>query len=87
MTACGSAGERGLIAGQLCPVFMWCRKLDVGAHHPCWLPLQALFMTASVLTITSTTAMTAITSGVFIMASRPPTTHGLNFRGLNMNLR
>jgi hypothetical protein len=39
----------GLIARQLCPVFMWCRKLDVGAHHPCWLLLQALFMTASVI--------------------------------------
>jgi hypothetical protein len=45
---------------------MWCRKLDVGAHHPCWLLLQALFMTARVLTTTSTTATRTIIKGVFI---------------------
>jgi hypothetical protein len=54
------------MARQLCPVFMWCRKLDVGAHHTCWLLLQALFMTASVLTTTSTTATRTIIKGVFI---------------------
>jgi energy-coupling factor transporter transmembrane protein EcfT len=54
----------GLIAGHLCPVFMWCRMVGIGVHHACWLLLQALFMTASVLTATSTTAITAITSGV-----------------------
>jgi hypothetical protein len=36
---------------------MWCRMVDIEAHHACWLLLQALFMTASVLTATSTTAM------------------------------
>src|SRR6516162_6409299 len=41
---------------QPCPVFMCCRRLDVGAHHACWLLLQALFITASVPTVTSTTA-------------------------------
>jgi hypothetical protein len=50
---------------------MWCRMVDIEAHHACWLFLRALFMTASVLTVTSTTAMTAIISGVFIVASRP----------------
>jgi hypothetical protein len=62
------SSRAGLMAGQLC---MWCRMMDIGVHHACWLRLQALFMTASVLTATSTTAMTAITSGVFIVASRP----------------
>jgi hypothetical protein len=63
----------GLIARQLCPVFMWCRKLDVGAHHPCWLLLQALFMTASVLTTASTTATRTIIKGVFMgVTSHPP---------------
>jgi hypothetical protein len=32
---------------QPCPIFMWCRTVDIGAHHACWLLLQALFMTAS----------------------------------------
>jgi hypothetical protein len=39
---------------------------DNGAHHPCWLLLQALFMTASVLTTRSTTATRTIIKGVFI---------------------
>jgi hypothetical protein len=26
--------------------FMWCRMVDIGAHHSCWLLLQALFMIA-----------------------------------------
>jgi hypothetical protein len=44
-------GDTGLIAEtQLCPVFMWCPIVDIGAHHACWLLLQALFMTASVPT-------------------------------------
>jgi len=41
--------------GQPCPVFMWCRTVDIGAHHARWLVLQTLFMTASVPTATSTT--------------------------------
>ena len=42
-----------LIAGpQLRPVFMWCCTLDIGAHHACWLLLQALFITAIVPTVT-----------------------------------
>src|SRR6516225_6874461 len=53
------------------PVFMWCRMLEVGAHHACWLLLQALFIIASVLTAASTTATKAITRGVFIVTSRP----------------
>ncbi len=56
---------------QPCPIFMWCRTVDIGAHHACWLLLQALFMTASVLTVTSTTATMTIASRVFIVASRP----------------
>jgi hypothetical protein len=50
---------------------MWCRTVDIGAHHACWLLLQALFMTASVLTVTSNTATITIASRVFIVASRP----------------
>jgi hypothetical protein len=46
-----------LIAGpHLRPVFMWCCTLDIGAHHAYWLLLQALFITAIVPTVTSTTA-------------------------------
>jgi len=52
---------------QLCPVFMWCLTLDIGAHHACWLLLQALFMTASVLTATSTTATRTMTKGLFMV--------------------
>jgi len=67
MTACGSAdwGHRTQ------PVFMWCRMLDIGAHHACWLLLQALFMTASVLTVTSTTATRTMNKGLFMLTSRP----------------
>ena len=65
-------GGTGLIAGiQLRSVFMWCCKLDIGAHHACGLLLQAVFMTASVPTGTDTAAMAAITGGVLIVASRP----------------
>jgi hypothetical protein len=42
-------GGNGLIAEAQLLVFMWCRIVDNGAHHACWLLLQALFMTASVL--------------------------------------
>ena len=61
-----------LIAGpQLRPVFMWWCTLDIGAHHACWLLFQALFMTASVLTATSTTATRTMTKGLFMVTSRP----------------
>ena len=40
--------------------------VDVGAHHACWLLLQAVFMTASVLTATSTTASRTMTKGLFM---------------------
>jgi len=29
---------------QPCPILMWCRTVDIGAHHACWLLLQALFI-------------------------------------------
>ncbi len=45
---------------------MWCRMVDIGAHHVWLLLLQALFMIASVLIVTSTTAVRTITKGVFI---------------------
>jgi hypothetical protein len=41
---------------QTYPVFMSCRTVVIGAHHACWLLLPALFITASVPTVTSTTA-------------------------------
>ena len=47
---------------------MW--RTDVGAHHACWLLLQALFMTASVLTVTSTTATRTMTKGLFMVTWR-----------------
>jgi hypothetical protein len=52
---------------------MWCRIVDNGAHHACWLLLQALFMTASVLRATSTTATRTMAKGFFIgeLATRP----------------
>ena len=46
---------------------MWWR-MDVGAHHACWLLLQALFIIASVLTTMSTTR--TMTNEVFIAVSR-----------------
>ena len=57
--------------GQPCPVFMWCRTVDIGAHHACWLVLQTLFMTASVPTATSTTATRRMTRRFSILTSRP----------------
>ena len=49
--------------------------LDIGAHHACWLLLQALFMIASVPTVTSTTATRTMTKGLFIGDLAPPATH------------
>jgi hypothetical protein len=69
------------------PVFMGCCKLDIGAHHACWLLLQALFMTASVPRATNTTATKAITRGGLHSGLTPPATHWLNFRPSNMNLQ
>jgi hypothetical protein len=54
-------------------VFMWCRIVDNGAHHACWLLLQALFMMASVLRATSTTATRTMAKGFFMgVTSHPP---------------
>ena len=70
---------------QSYPVFMSCRTVVIGAHHACWLLLQALFITASVPTVTSTTATRTMTKGLFIVTSRPPATDWSNFRALEMN--
>ena len=43
-------GGTRLIAEAQLLVLMWCRIVDIGAHHACWLLLQALFITASVPT-------------------------------------
>jgi hypothetical protein len=43
--------------------------VDIGAHHSCWLLLQALFMIASVLMAASATATETMTNGVFIGTS------------------
>ena len=48
--------------------------LDIGAHHAWWLLLQALFMTASVLTVTSTTATRTMTKGLFMVTPPWPLT-------------
>ncbi|MFY9899740.1 MAG: hypothetical protein WAK67_18375, partial [Xanthobacteraceae bacterium] len=64
--------------------------LDIGAHYPCGLFLQALFMIASVLKVTSTTAPKAITIGLFMFdragAGPPMNAYGPNFRSSEMNL-
>jgi len=60
---------RSIAGPQLCPVFMWCCTVDIGAHHACWVLLHALFITASMPTVTSTTATRTI--GFFIVTSRP----------------
>jgi len=39
--------------------------VDIGAHHSCWLLLQALFMIASVLMAASARATETMTNGVF----------------------
>jgi hypothetical protein len=49
---------------QTYPVFMSCRTVVIGAHHACWLLLPALFITASVPTVTSTTATRTMTKGL-----------------------
>ena len=49
---------------------MWWR-MDVGAHHACWLLLQALFIIASALTVMSTTATRTMTKGLFMVTTRP----------------
>jgi hypothetical protein len=76
---------------QLRPVFIWCRKLDIGVHHPCELLLQALFMIASVLKVTSTTATKTITMGLFIFdlaaAGPPKNAYRPNFHNSKMNAR
>jgi hypothetical protein len=43
-----------------------------------------LFITASVPTVTSTTATRTKTKGLFIVTSRPRPTHCSNFRALEM---
>ena len=72
-------GGTGLIAGTQ-PVFMWCHKLDVGAHHACWLLLHALFITASVPTATTATATRTMTKGLFIVTSRKACKSRMAFR-------
>jgi hypothetical protein len=64
-------GGTGLIADAQLLVFMWCRIVDIGAHHACWLLLQALFIAARVPTVPSTTATSRMTKGLFIVTSRP----------------
>ena len=48
---------------------MWSFTVDIGAHHTCWLLLQALFITAKVPTVTSTTATRTMIKGLFIATS------------------
>jgi hypothetical protein len=48
---------------------MWCRAVELGAHHSCCPVLQALFMTASVLTAATTNATRTMTKRVFIVTS------------------
>ena len=52
-------------------VFMWCRSVDIGVHHACSLLLQAWFITASVPTVTSTTATRSMTKGLFMGVTSP----------------
>jgi hypothetical protein len=60
-----------LIAETAYPVFMWFRTVDIGAHHACWLVLQALFMTASAPPTMTTSIVTAssINERVFIVTA------------------
>ena len=59
-----------VLSSYLCPVFTWCRTLEMGAHHALsWPPLQALFIIAKPLPATSMAAR-AINKGAFIMRSR-----------------
>jgi hypothetical protein len=52
-------------------VFMWCRSVDIGAHHACSPLLQAWFITANVPTVTSTTATRSMTKGLFMGVTSP----------------
>jgi len=63
---------------------MWCCKVDVGAHHACWLLLQALFMTASVPTVTSIAVTRTMNKGLFMVAA-PLATHPPDFRVSQIN--
>jgi hypothetical protein len=59
-----------VLSSYLCPVFTWCRTLEMGAHHALsWPLLQALFIIAKPLPATSMAAR-AINKGAFIMRSR-----------------
>ena len=59
-----------VLSSYLCPVFTWCRTLEMGAHHALsWPLLQALFIIAKPLPATSMAAR-AIKKGAFIMRSR-----------------
>jgi hypothetical protein len=53
------------------PAFMWCRRLELGAHQA-WCPLlHALFKAANTLPALRTNAtVSAITSGVFMADTR-----------------
>ena len=72
-----------LIAAVSCAVFMCCLTLDIGAHHACWLLLQALFITASVPKVTSIAVTRTMTKGLFMVTSRlrPLTTEFSSFKG------
>ena len=65
----------------------WCRISETGAHHACLLLLQALFISAMVLpVITSTTAARTINKGLFILnlaSAGPPTVTQTNDRTPN----
>ena len=78
-------GGTRLIAEAQLLVLTWCRIVDIGAHHARWLLLQALFITASVPTVTSTAATSTMTKGLFISDLAPSAVHWSNFRGLKMN--
>ena len=66
---------------------MWCRILDIGAHHACRLLLQALFMTASVLTVTSKIATRTMTKGLFMATACPPASSLTEFSSFKNELR
>jgi hypothetical protein len=60
--------------------------LDIGAHHSCWLLLQALFMIARALTANSTTAVRTINNGLCIATSTTRNSEAYerqNYRGSN----
>jgi len=60
--------------------------LDIGAHHSCWLLLQALFMIARALTANSTTVVRTINNGLCIATSTTRNSEAYerqNYRGSN----